>query len=70
MFLWGKVWANLINEHRSKNPKENIKMKFSIHKKDNVYHDPTGFISEMQDWCHVQISINAVNIKRIIGKMI
>ena len=45
-------------------------MKFSIYKKDNVYHDSTGFISEMQDWCHIQISINAVNIKRIIDKMI
>lgn len=37
LFLGEKVWANLSNEHRCKNPKENTKKtNLAIHKKDNA----------------------------------
>ena len=57
----GKLWANISDEYRCKNPKQNIsKPNSTIQKKDHIPWS-SGIYSWMQEWFKIHKSVNVVH---------
>ena len=49
----GKLQANSMDEHRCKNPQQNVSKKIQQHITKLIRHDQVGFIPEMQGFFNI-----------------
>ena len=56
-----KLQANITDEHRCKNPRQNLSKRIQQHIKKLIHHDQVGFIPGIQEFFNICKSINVVH---------
>ena len=63
-----KLQANNTDEHRCKNPRQNLSKRIQQHIKKLIHHDQVGFIPGIQEFFNICKSINVNHIKKLKDK--